>query len=494
MEGDKWHYASIKSLSRLLHGGNSKNTRKKHFCKNCLQGFTEESGGDKRYSYCIDNEAVKVEMPTKSKSIPKFSDGQGQLKAPFVIYADFESILEPIDGCGNDLTIPHINHVNKHAPSGFCTYSTFAHGKVKNPLNIYRGKDCVEKFCDHMRSEAHRNMFPEKPMDRSTHKQWKEYNEVQNCHICLKPINFTTKDPKVRDHCHYMGKCRDPAHRNCNIYYKVPSYIPVVFHNLSGYDTHLFIKEMAKHSTARKNIEVIAKNKENYISFSVQVLVDSYINKEGNERLKMIDLRFINSFKFMASSLDSFTNNLVCRGKKLFGLGYNPGRYNLLTRKRVHPYEYMDSWSKFNETELLPIECFYSKLNGSGIFEEDYEHAKNHNLYLKTDVILLASVFEEFRSTCMKHYRLDQAFNHRLILEHIHRVIEFKQSAWMKLYIDFNMQLRAKATNDFEKDFFKLLNNSVFGKMMENIRKHRNIKLVTNKKKFLKAVMKPNFK
>ena len=89
---------------------------------------------------------------------------------------------------------------------------------------------------------------------------------------------------------------------------------------------------------------------------------------------------------------------------------------------------------------------------------------------------------------------LDQALNNGLVLERIHGVIEFNQSAWMKTYIDFNTQLRAEATSDFKKVFFKLMNNVVFGKTMENIRKHRNIRLVTNKKKYLKTVMKPNFK
>ena len=106
---------------------------------------------------------------------------------------------------------------------------------------------------------------------------------------------------------------------------------------------------------------------------------------------------------------------------------------------------------------------------------------------------LILNLYDKKRNVI--HIRaLDQALKHGLVLERIHKAIEFKQSAWMKKYIDFNTKLRTAATNDFEKDFYKLMNNSVFGKTMENIRKHRNIKLVTNRDAYLKLVMKPNFK
>ena len=160
-------------------------------------------------------------------------------------------------------------------------------------------------------------------------------------------------DPKVRDHCHYTGLYRGPAHSLCNLRYKIPSYIPVLFHNLSGYNTRLFIRELGGHASDMEviaknkedDMEVIAKNKEDYISFSIKVPVDSYIDRNGEEKDKLIELRFIDSFKFMSSSLDSLTKNLVRGGKKLFGFeDYSELQYDLFTRKGVYPYEYVNSW------------------------------------------------------------------------------------------------------------------------------------------------------
>ena len=108
-------------------------------------------------------------------------------------------------------------------------------------------------------------MFPENPMTPPANKQWKKYEKVSRCHICYKL--FSQKDIKVRDHCHYTGCYRGPAHRSCNLRYQIPSYIPVVFHNLSGYDTHLFIRELGKHTN---DIGVIAKTQRTTLPFQLK--------------------------------------------------------------------------------------------------------------------------------------------------------------------------------------------------------------------------------
>ena len=229
-------------------------------------------------------------------------------------------------------------------------------GGVENPSKLYRGKDCVKKFFKHVIGEAQRlyRSFPEKLMDPLTKAQLKRYEEARICHICFK--SFNGENPKVRDHCHYTGRCRGPTHMKCNLQYKIPPCIPIVFHNLLGYDAHLFMKELASITDGSiGHLGVIAKNTEDYISFSIKVEVDKYIDKKGTVRLKEIELRFIDSFKFMSSSLDSLVNNLARRGNyHLFGFKeYSENQYKLLTKKGIYPYEYMADWDKFKETKPL---------------------------------------------------------------------------------------------------------------------------------------------
>ena len=253
-----------------------------------------------------------------------------------------------------------------------------------------------------------------------TKKDKYEYKNAKICWICQK--EFKKADKKVRDHCHFTGKFRGAAHNICNLQFKKPKFTPVIFHNLSGYDAHLFVKNLGK---TEGNIKCIPNNEEKYISFSKDIVVDEYTNKKGEKIEIMHEIRFIDSFKFMASSLEGLVKNLAnsdlskfIQTKREFGK-----ILELMTKKGIYPYDYMNGIEKFSETQLPPKEAFYSKLNDCGVSDEDYEHAQRiwkefgiknlgeyHDLYLKSDVLLLADVFEEFRNICLENYSLDPAW------------------------------------------------------------------------------------
>ena len=134
-------------------------------------------------------------------------------------------------------------------------------------------------------------------------------------------------------------------------------------------------------------------------------------------------IRFIDSFKFMATSLDKLVNNLPKDDFNNLKRHYTGEKFNLLTRKGVYPYEYMDSLEKLKEIKLPPREAFYSRLSDEGISDEDYQHSKQvwetfrmktlqdyHDFYNEADVLLLADVFENFRDICIKNYKLDPGY------------------------------------------------------------------------------------
>ena len=113
---------------------------------------------------------------------------------------------------------------------------------------------------------------------------------------------------------------------------------------------------------------------------------------------------------------------------------------------------------------------------------------------MKTEKVkkLVANLHD--KTEYVAHIRnLKQTLNYGLVLKKVHRIIKFNQKAWLKPYIDMNTDLRKKTKNDFEKDFFKLMNNTVFGKITENVKKHRDIKLVTTEPRRNYLVYEPNY-
>ena len=177
-------------------------------------------------------------MPTKDNNIIKYNHGEKSMKLPFVIYADLECLLEKMSTRINNSNESSTTEINKHAPSGYSLFTHCSFDESKNKLNYYRGVDCMKKFCKDLRTHATKiNNYEKKKMMPLTIKEEIYHNKQKICYICKKQFdNNDKKQQKVRDHCHYTGKYRGAAHNICNLRYKVPKEIPVVFHNGSTYD------------------------------------------------------------------------------------------------------------------------------------------------------------------------------------------------------------------------------------------------------------------
>ena len=297
------------------------------------------------------------------------------------------------------------------------------------------------------------------------------HNKQKVCYICKKRFstdNENRKYHKVKDHCHYTGKYRGAAHDICSLRYKIPKEIHVVFHNGFTYDYHFIIKELAEEFEGE--FECIDENTEKNINFSAPIKKEiTKKDKNGNDKIMKISykIKFIDSFRFMDKSLSNLVDNLseglhsdkctdcksyldymitkddqlifryfACKNNykkdfnkeliKRFANIYefwneDINTFILLLRKGVYPYEYMDSWERFEETSL-PNKAFYSSLNMEDITDVDHRHAKRvfkslnnknlgdyHDLYVQSDTLLLADVFENFRNKCIEIYELDPA-------------------------------------------------------------------------------------
>ena len=679
-DGEKSHYCLVKNTSALLASQINNHKGTSNICLNCINGFKSKDSLNKHKEYCYNNECVNIVMPPPNTFL-KFKNFRCSERAPFVIYADFESFIKPMDSCDPEPNKSYTKKYQKHKPSGFSYYikSLYEDVKKSEKRTYIKTKeeepDAEDVFVKWLEEDVKEiaNIKPKKII--FTEEEKKQFNKALDCWICGEEIKNT--NDKVRDHCHYTGCYRGAAHNKCNLNYSKPKSVPVFFHNLSGYDSHLFIRSLAS-PNPKETIECIPNNEEKYITFTKNKIVGQYTNKKGEVKDKTFKIVFKDSFKFMRQSIKALVNNLPKNGFKNISKYYTPEQVELIKQKGFYPYEYMDKAEKFNETKLPPREAFYSKLSGEGISNGNYKHAWNvwntfkmktfkdyHKLYNETDVLLLADVFENFRDLCLKIYGLDPVyyftapglawdaclkmtninlellsdldmllmfekgirggismisnrygeannkymgksfnknkpkkyimyfdannlygramseklpthgfkwlssgemenlFNNQVVqiwektpcilevdleypenlhdlhndypfcperveckngveklipnlrdktkyvihyknliqclkaglkLKKIHRGIKFIESEWMKPYIDKNTNLRTQAKNNFEKDFFKLMINSVFGNTMENIRNRVNVKLVNTQEKLKKLSAKPNFK
>ena len=186
-------------------------------------------------------------MPEEDNKILKYNHGEKSMRAPFVIYADFERSSEKINACDNDPEKSTKAKINEHTPSGYSLFACNSFGAKVDKPDCYRGKGCLKKFIKDFKKRVIRIInYEEKEMIPLTKKSRK-------CIIRQKLVTYVKKDlvlmltmKSIIDHCHYTGKCRGAAHNICNLRYKTPREIPVIFHNDSTYDYHLIIKELSK--------------------------------------------------------------------------------------------------------------------------------------------------------------------------------------------------------------------------------------------------------
>ena len=211
---------------------------------------------------------------------------------------------------------------------------------------------------------------------------------------------------KVRDHCHVTGKFRGAAHNKCNLKLRIPRKLPIIFHNLQGYDGHIIFKELNNFDV---DIAVIPKGIDKYMS----IIVNRHIT-------------FIDSLQFYNGSLDTLASNLKDEDFQHLISEFSIDKLGIIKRKDAYPYEWVDFYEKFKHLSLPEKKYFYSSLrdgkrdrSNGHISDEQYQHLQNvwntfnfntsedfHNHYLRKDVLLLADVFEKFIFTCLKYYDL----------------------------------------------------------------------------------------
>ena len=273
-----------------------------------------------------------------------------QMPVPFRIYADFECILKKVEGdiikCDSNNSSYTIKYQD-HIPCSFAYKVVCVNNNFSKKVVLYRGKDAVCKFIKSILNEYNYcrgeggGVVIKKHFNKNLIMSAEEEERFEQSNIswiCNKL--FDVSDNKVRDHCHVTGKYRGAAHWSCNVNFKLSKKVPLIFYNLKGYDSHLIFKELSKFNV---KISVIPNGLEKYMAFTVKR-----------------NLVFIDSMQFMNSSLDSLVKNLMSEDFKCLSEEFSGELLRLVKEKGVYPYEYMDSFKKFNE-DKLPDEKFIKR-------------------------------------------------------------------------------------------------------------------------------------
>ena len=238
--GEKSHYCLIKIFNKLVSSQISKHNGRVYICRRCLNPFPKEESLKRHEQYCKTNDCISLKMPTKDNNKLSFKNHWKTERVPFIIYADTEALLKPIQNCESDPKNKYTNKYQKHEPVSFSYYIKCSYRDDFLEPRTYTAIDAMEKFVEWLEEDV-KNIANTPSVEMIFGKEEADrFNKATNCWICEKELG----EDKVRDHCHYTGRSRGAACNKCNLKYRKPNFVPVVFHNLSGYDAHLFIKNL----------------------------------------------------------------------------------------------------------------------------------------------------------------------------------------------------------------------------------------------------------
>lgn len=426
-DNEKSHFACISNFSRLIRKQKTQHTEKLFMCKRCFTSFNSipkkfklhgQAALDEHMRICGPHKSILPIMPKEGEMV-KFESWGKTVRLPFTMYADFEALLvKSVKKIGINTEA-----FQEHHPMSYGFIVKAADDVPKELLErfniptapiIFRGSEESDKvtqsFVLTMADIANRiyNLLKTNVTIIMSEEQRTIHEEKTECDLCKS--GFTNENKKVADHNHLSGKFRFTLCNTCNLKLQKPNFVPCFLHNLSNYDAHFIVTELGYDT---HSISVIPNSEEKFISFSKKIYLD-------------FSIRFIDTFRFMSSSLSTLASNLVTSDFSKFretAKVFTAEDLPLVTRKGVYPYEYTDSWAKLEETCLPRKEEFYSSLTETNINDKDFEHATKvwdhfkcdtlgeySDLYLKIDVLLLADIFENFRDICISTYHLDPAY------------------------------------------------------------------------------------
>ena len=405
-DGQNGHYMLIKNFDSFMNY-RSKHRSPMHHCRKCLHGFTTKQLLASHFEACNQGVNQVVTMPPPGHI--EFKAIHKKEKKLFTLYFDFETILLPIQGCQRSPDTSYTEPYQKHVPCSFSIVTTSEFPNFKEEVIDFANpnpQEVIKQFIAHL-DRIYKSMMEcyetnQHPI-HMTNEDWKKYRSSTTCHICGKPLEWSSKkNYTVKDHNHLLqyNNFRGAAHNICNRnYFERTKKVAAICHNNKGYDMHLYLTDLIK---AENKVEVIP---ENINKFKV-LITERFI--------------FLDSFAFLSTSLENLVKSVKAEDKLERMKKEFPEHYEILSEKGVYFYDYVDSFSVFEETQLPPREAFYSRLKQQGISEQAHERAQQvfsdtgcktlleyMLLYVRTDAVQLCDVFEHFRNTCMSYYFLD---------------------------------------------------------------------------------------